>query len=105
MPTTTNQFAPKRPRGRPRIADIHPVAPNAKYLTTAEVAAELRVSDDTVRRLLLGTLDSPPLISSVLVSGSRRIPREALERYLAANTTEAGVAKVSDSSRRKLGMR
>ena len=47
-------------------------------LTIPEVAKELRVGRTTVYRLI-----STGELPSVLVGGSRRVPAEALDRYVA----------------------
>lgn len=51
---------------------------NTLMLTIPEVAKELRVGRTSVYRLI-----STGELPSVLVGGSRRVPSEALDRYIA----------------------
>lgn len=104
MPATKNTSAPKRPRGRPPIREIHP-PDGAEFLMIQEVAAKLRVSDDTVRRLITGDDDTPPVLASVRVSeGNIRIPAAALQAYINSRTTQAAAARVGKGTRSKMGM-
>jgi excisionase family DNA binding protein len=57
----------------------------ARFLTVAEVAAQLRVSTMTVYRLL----KAGPL-ASVRVGKSYRVREEDVDRYLASTYTQAG---------------
>lgn len=56
-----------------------------RFLTVAEVAEMLRVSNMTVYRLVNGSE-----LAAVRVGRSYRIPEDAVDRYLAARYTEAG---------------
>lgn len=96
--------SPKRPRGRPPVAAVYPPA-GAEYLTIKEVATKLRVSEDTVSRLLAGTPEEPPELSSVKVGALNvRISVYALNEYLAKQTRQAGVVQVGSNARNKMGM-
>lgn len=89
--------AKDRPKGQ--------VAPaEAQWLTIDEIAAELRVSDDSIRRLVHGTDDSPPKLDSIRIKGSIRISRASLNAYLADNMKRAGTAKVSAKARKRFGL-
>jgi excisionase family DNA binding protein len=57
----------------------------ARYLTVAEVAAQLRVSTMTVYRLL-----KAGQLASVRVGKSYRVREEDVDRYLASTYTQAG---------------
>jgi excisionase family DNA binding protein len=56
-----------------------------RYLTVAEVAAQLRVSTMTVYRLL-----KAGQLASVRVGKSYRVREEDVDRYLASTYTQAG---------------
>ena len=56
-----------------------------RYLTVAEVAAQLRVSTMTVYRLL-----KAGQLASVRVGKSYRVLEEDVDRYLASTYTQAG---------------
>jgi excisionase family DNA binding protein len=57
----------------------------ARFLTVAEVAAQLRVSTMTVYRLL-----KAGQLASVRVGKSYRVREEDVDRYLASTYTQAG---------------
>ena len=57
----------------------------ARFLTVAEVAALLRVSNMTVYRLISGGQ-----LAAVRVGKSYRIREDDIDKYLAARYTEAG---------------
>ena len=56
-----------------------------RYLTVAEVAAQLRVSTMTVYRLL-----KAGQLASVRVGKSYRVREDDVDRYLASTYTQAG---------------
>ena len=57
----------------------------ARFLTVAEVAAQLRVSTMTVYRLI-----KAGQLASVLVGKSYRVSEDDVDRYLASTYTQAG---------------
>ena len=57
----------------------------ARFLTVAEVAAQLRVSTMTVYRLL-----KAGQLASVRVGKSYRVREDDVDRYLASTYTQAG---------------
>lgn len=57
----------------------------AKFLTVAEVASQMRVSNMTVYRLI-----KAGELGAVRVGKSYRIREDDIDRYLAARYTEAG---------------
>ena len=57
----------------------------ARFLTVAEVAAQLRVSNMTVYRLI-----KAGELGAVRVGKSYRIREDDIDRYLAAQYTQAG---------------
>ena len=57
----------------------------ARFLTVAEVAAQLRVSTMTVYRLI-----KAGQLASVRVGKSYRVREEDVDRYLASTYTQAG---------------
>jgi len=57
----------------------------ARFLTVAEVAAELRVSTMTVYRLI-----KAGQLASVRVGKSYRVREDDVDRYLASTYTQAG---------------
>ena len=57
----------------------------ARFLTVAEVAAQLRVSNMTVYRLI-----KAGELGALRVGKSYRIREDDIDRYLAAQYTEAG---------------
>lgn len=66
----------------PLTSQIHP---KARFLTVAEVADQLRVSNMTVYRLInAGTLPA------VRVGRSYRLREDDIDRYLVDSYTEAG---------------
>ena len=58
---------------------------STRYLTVAEVAAQLRVSTMTVYRLL-----KAGQLASVRVGKSYRVREDDVDRYLASTYTQAG---------------
>jgi excisionase family DNA binding protein len=67
------------------VADVQPKESRSRFLTVAEVAEQLRVSNMTVYRLVQS--DQLP---AVRVGRSYRIREEDVDRYIAAGYTRAG---------------
>ena len=89
--------AKDRPKGQ--------VAPaEAQWLTIDEIAAELRVSDDSIRRLVHGDDDTPPQLESIRIKGSIRVSRASLNAYLVKNTKKPGTTKVSAKARKRFSL-
>lgn len=103
MPTSKRtKDTAKRP-GRPRVKD-HTPPDGANFYKIREVAQLLRVHEDTVRRMIYGTDDRPPVLASCRLEGSIRIPKTALDAYVTARTNQPQTTKVSAKASKRFGL-
>jgi hypothetical protein len=75
-----------------------------RLLLVREVAEILRVSDETVYRMINGTAKKPPVLDSLRVMGSVRVLKDSLDLFVKNNVTRAGSGEVPESIRIKMGM-
>ena len=79
---------PSAPTVSPRRSEVNPLSTHytkSQFLTVAEVAKALRISNMTVYRLI-----SSSQLPAVRVGKSYRLREEDVDRYLAQRFTEAG---------------
>lgn len=82
------RLGPGAPTVTPRRSEVNPLSTHytkSQFLTVAEVAKALRISNMTVYRLI-----SSSQLPAVRVGKSYRLREEDVDRYLAQRFTEAG---------------